>query len=801
MILKKNEGLMQNIVMIFKGLFFSEYHLFLIYAFYSNLALAVYFYIQYNKLVSYICLLVGILEYILCVYYDDRYRTLQKKHSLLSNCYDSLPSLFLILDKNWNVVFANDIFQAFSIGKPLTTFDNVLDCFSENKELCDVLKKGMSSMNDQMCFSENIQIDKLKAWKIYIGIMKQSNKNFYVCYISDIEEKEEQKENNLENILDSLSDGIVTYNNKKIAYLNQPLTTFLKYYNVSEESFYDSLMENHDKKTFYLSYKTDRETGIAKLEKTKVFKKEQEYFTTYKVIINENILHSLGDLDNRGIVLLDDKYNIIESNNIFNSFVNSYFVKKTNVFQYVDLQAQGILRQYLKDKSNGKEIQPISVNFGDKNGNLVKIQGNNLNNIGWVLYIQDNNVQKDLEKQLVHSQRLGLLGQVLSGVSHDFNNILTAISGFCDFLCAKVSLMDDRYFALIQIKHNINRAINLVKYILYLSKDNVNTGLPENETNVNDTVTHLLNNMGRLLGENITINFVRSETNMSISMFPINLEQILLNLVVNARDAMKNGGVITITTNFIKDINLIDTQGETLEPGEYLEISVSDTGEGISEQNKKKIFDSFFTTKKEGTGLGLSMIQSIVKQNKGIIRVTSKLNVGTTFKIYLAAKIYKKDIKFPLNPLKDNILSSLSKETENEKKKIMNLVFLEDDLSLNQLFENHFKQKEYLNLVAYTSAQEVLNHIKKMIETGKALDVLIADVIIKDGNSLEVLDTISQISPKTKLVLMSGHNLEYLESLENYSVLQKRKNDIVFLYKPFSLDMMTSVIDKIYREI
>lgn len=789
----KNKGLLNNISVIFKGLFYSENHLFLIYTFYGNLALAVYFYIKNEKIISYVCLIIGISQYIMCILYDDRYKQLQKKHNLLLNCYDSLPSLFLILDKNWNVIFANDIFQAFSIGKNLTTFEDVLECFSENSSLCEVLLLGKNTVEQENYFSETIDMDEHKAWKIYMGVMKKSNRSCYVCYISDIQKNVKTENENIR-ILDDLPEGIISYNNKEIIYNNKNISNIMKSYNITPEEIYNTILEQEGKKVFFLFYQNDRDKLIIRFDK---IYQDNDGQVTYRTLCNEGIINYNVSDAMTGIVLLDNNFNIVESNSKFNNLVSSYFVRKTSIFQYVESTYQGTLKQYFKDKekSFNKEVSPVNVVLGDKNGNLVKCYGEQLQNCGWVLYIHDNNVQRELEVQLLHSQRLGLLGQVLSAVSHDFNNILTAISGFCDLLCSKISLMDDKYFALVQIKHNINRAINLVKYILYLSKKNeARATVFDQESNVNDIISHLLSNMGRLLGESISINFIKSDKNIVTNVPAINVEQILLNLIVNARDAMKNNGVITITTTLITDVRFMEPHSEVLEQGEYVEISVTDTGEGISEQNKKKIFDSFFTTKKEGTGLGLSTIQSIVRQYKGLIKVNSKLNVGTTFKIYLPAKEYSGS--YTINQKEENE----TKSHKSNKLQKMNVILLEDDLSLNQLFESSLKQKEYVNVFSYKTIKDAIEKATKMLDSGEEIHVIIADVIIKDGNSLEMIEKIVLNSPMTKFLLISGHDREYLEKLNNYSVFQNKKHDITFLQKPFSLDVIGSMVESIYKK-
>jgi signal transduction histidine kinase/CheY-like chemotaxis protein len=725
----------------------------------------------------------GVCQYAMMIFYDERYKKLQNKNHLLGNCLDSVPSLFVILDKDWKVVFANDIFQAFSIGKNLTSFDDVLECCGESAELCEVLKSGKEKLETESHFCQNVSIDENKSWRIYMGLIKKSHKNFYVCYICDIQEAP-LREKDLQNIYNDLPEGICVYNHKDFSYISNNLSVTLKSNNINTQLLLEDVKNSSHKKVFFVYYKTDKDKIIFKFEKIK-----DGESVVYRVLTNENIIKNISiyndDNSIMGTILVDNDLNIIDSNNKFNTLVGSYFVKKTTFLQYIDGSQQGLLKQYLKEKIT-RDTPPLSVNLGS--GNLVLLYAENLDNNGWVLFMQDNNTQKDLESQLLHSQRLGLLGQVLSAVSHDFNNILTAIGGFCDMLCSKIPIMDEKYFAVIQIKHNVNRAVNLVKYILYLSKKNIPTC--DVDTNVHDTISHLLSNMGRLLGENIAIKFIKSEKDILAKIPSINFEQILLNLIVNARDAMKNGGTITISTNLIQDLTVLrENNHEALDNTQYLELSITDTGEGISDKNKKKIFDSFFTTKKEGTGLGLSTIQSIVKQYKGFIQVESKLNVGSKFTIYLSA--------FEAIE-KDQILNN-NLPGKNAQKN-MNVILVEDDISIRNLLKEGLKKKNSLNVQAFKYIKECLEYINKCILEGQSIDLVISDIMIVDGNGLELVDKILSLSPKTKFILISGYDKEHLETLNNYDVLQRHNQDIVFLQKPFSIHEISVLIDNFYNK-
>jgi two-component system cell cycle sensor histidine kinase/response regulator CckA len=278
----------------------------------------------------------------------------------------------------------------------------------------------------------------------------------------------------------------------------------------------------------------------------------------------------------------------------------------------------------------------------------------------------------------------------------------------------------------------------------------------------------------------------------------INLEQILLNLIVNARDAMKNGGVITVTTSIITNINIIDHKNQLRDIGNYVELSVTDTGEGITEVNKKKIFDSFFTTKKEGTGLGLSTIQAIVHQYNGIIQMSSKVGSGTTFKIYLPMS--SEDKRTELTN-KEKVFNTTKDYKKTVKKDIINIILLEDDISIRNLLQEGLKKKNYLNVYSFKSFKDCMVQVNEMNKKNEKIDLIISDIMIVDGNGLELVSTIKSSQLKTKFILISGYDKEHLESLKNYNVLQKYNNDVVFLEKPFSIQEMLILIDSFYEQI
>lgn len=250
--------------------------------------------------------------------------------------------------------------------------------------------------------------------------------------------------------------------------------------------------------------------------------------------------------------------------------------------------------------------------------------------------LSDATELKTLEAQFVQSQKMQAVGQLAGGVAHDFNNILTAITGHADLLLHRTDTHDQDYDDLIQIKHNSNRAAALIRQLLAFSRKQT---LQPKTLHLDDTMSELSHLLNRLLGEKVSLLTENAEDLRTVRADERQLEQVIVNLVVNARDAMPHGGTVLIKTRNLTLRKELRRDRATVHPGDYVVVEVSDTGTGIPEDKLSKIFEPFFTTKKvgEGTGLGLSTVYGIVKQTGGFVFVDSTVDAGTKFSIYLPA--------------------------------------------------------------------------------------------------------------------------------------------------------------------
>ncbi|UWP90412.1 hybrid sensor histidine kinase/response regulator [Aliiroseovarius crassostreae] len=265
-----------------------------------------------------------------------------------------------------------------------------------------------------------------------------------------------------------------------------------------------------------------------------------------------------------------------------------------------------------------------------------------------VAVIQDATELKNLEAQFVQSQKMQAIGQLAGGVAHDFNNLLTAISGHCDLLLTGRDEADPEYSDLTQIHQNANRAASLVGQLLAFSRKQ--TLRPE-VIDLSDTLSDLTHLLNRLVGERVLLELDHDEKLLAIRADRRQLDQVIMNLVVNARDAMPDGGTVRVETRNVILDSALERDRATVPPGEYVTVRVIDHGTGIGSDKINKIFEPFFTTKKsgQGTGLGLSMAYGIIKQTGGYIFVDSVPGSGTTFTLY-----------FP-------VWKETSKETHSEK--------------------------------------------------------------------------------------------------------------------------------------
>jgi len=384
--------------------------------------------------------------------------------------------------------------------------------------------------------------------------------------------------------------------------------------------------------------------------------------------------------------------------------------------------------------------------------------------------------KQKLEEQLRHSQKMEAIGTLAGGIAHDFNNILTGITGFGQLIQMTMSEDDPLRHHVQQILSSSKRGVNLTQSLLAFSRKQILTPEP---VDVNEIIESVKSLLSRLIGEDIELRTVLIEKPLTVMADSGQIEQVLLNLATNARDAMPDGGVLTISTGLSElDRGFLSTSSYG-EPTAYALISVMDTGSGMDKVMKEKIFDPFFTTKEvgKGTGLGLSMVYGIIKQHNGYIDVSSEPGKGTTFKIYL-----------PLS--KPVIKKQKSKNLPMPEGGTETVLVAEDDEAVRMLIKSILEQYGY-NVI---EARDGNDTVKKFIENKDKVKFLLLDVIMPKKNGKEVYKEIKRIRPEVKALFISGYTADVMHKK---GILEKGIN---FIAKPVSPDKLLrkvrEVLDK-----
>ena len=392
---------------------------------------------------------------------------------------------------------------------------------------------------------------------------------------------------------------------------------------------------------------------------------------------------------------------------------------------------------------------------------------------GVLAVLQDATALKTLEAQFVQSQKMQAIGQLAGGVAHDFNNLLTAISGHCDLLLLRHDSEDPEYADLIQIHQNANRAAALVGQLLAFSRKQT---LKPERLDLQDVLSDLAHLLNRLVGERVKVRLGHAPDLGAIRADRRQLEQVIMNLVVNARDAMSDGGTVRIDTESVTLRDEMRRDRALVPAGDYALIRVSDQGCGIPPERLQKIFEPFFTTKKvgEGTGLGLSTAYGIVKQSGGFIFVDSTEGEGTVFQLY-----------FPIHqgsPEPDTAPVAPRSMVVRQGQGVVLLV--EDEAPVRAFASRALRLRGYTVLEA-ENAEEAL---KTLEDPALNVDVFVTDVVMPGMDGPSWVRLALESRPNVRVIFVSGYSEESL--VEG----QSRIPNSVFLPKPFSLSDLTETV-------
>jgi len=384
-----------------------------------------------------------------------------------------------------------------------------------------------------------------------------------------------------------------------------------------------------------------------------------------------------------------------------------------------------------------KYIKVNGMVMRDADGQAVRMIGLN----------QDISEQKALEDQLRQAQKMEAIGQFAGGIAHDFNNILTAIFGFASLVQLKMAETDPLRFNIDQVLAAAERAAGLTQSLLTFSRKQVLNLRP---VNLNEVINKVDKFVGRIIGEDIKLQLVHKVDDLVVSADSGQVEQVLLNLATNARDAMPQGGIFSIVTERVEiDKEYIDFYGFG-SPGAYARMVVSDSGTGMDAATKKRIFDPFFTTKDvgKGTGLGLSIVYGIVKQHKGFINVYSEPGRGTTFSIYL--------------PLAKGELLAKAEQTMMQYPAggSETILMAEDDAVVRELSKTVLTEFGY-QVIEAVNGEDAL---QKFLEHRDSIQLLLLDIVMPKKNGKELYDDIKKTGSEVKVLFLSGYPAEVISN-------------------------------------
>jgi PAS domain S-box-containing protein len=446
--------------------------------------------------------------------------------------------------------------------------------------------------------------------------------------------------------------------------------------------------------------------------------------------------------------------------------------------EYLEKAKQMIARKIAGEEETVYELEVIA-----KDGRRVAIEVNTklIFHDGVAVAVQgiarDVTERKHLEEQLRQAQKMEAVGQLAGGIAHDFNNLLTAINGYSELSLRRLQAENPLRPNLEEIKKAGDRAASLTRQLLAFSRKQV---LQPKVLDLN-SVIDLEKMLQRLIGEDIELQTLPASRLGSINADPGQIEQVIMNLAVNARDAMPKGGNLIIETRNVHLKEEYSVHHYTVSPGRYVMLSISDNGEGMSEDVQKRIFEPFYTTKEKGkgTGLGLSTVYGIVKQSGGSILVDSEIGRGTSFKIYL--------------PQVDESAEDYKPAADSEKvfQGTETVLLAEDDEIVRNLIREVLESCGYQVLEATTGSMAffICRHHREPIH------LLLTDVIMPEMGGRELKNRLSELHPEMKVLFMSGYTDDAIvqDGVPN--------SDIPFIEKPFAPNELLIKVREVLDEI
>ncbi len=495
---------------------------------------------------------------------------------------------------------------------------------------------------------------------------------------------------------------------------------------------------------------------------------------------------SQGTFSNARIpaVMLDTSGNLVAYNAAFGLLLTAHKINVEDVLKvgmlFSDLSVHKLRSQIQEIIAtaaiNISSVQPFEMIFDGglySTAYLSQIANVHDNRMMLMLQFIDISEQKRREQQFIQSQKMQAVGQLAGGIAHDFNNLLTAMIGFCDLLLQRYMPNDPSYTDVVQIKQNANRATNLVRQLLAFSRQQA---LQPKIIHITDILAEISVLLRRLIGAAIELKVTHGRELWPVKVDAGQFEQVIINLVVNARDAMNGEGKLFLRTSNTHLEEPLQMGTDIVPTGDYVLIEVEDTGHGIKSEDIDHIFEPFYSTKEigSGTGLGLSTVYGIVKQTGGFIYVDSEINKGTIFKIYLPRYMGKIEENIPDPDILPVDLSGSER-----------ILLVEDEDAVRIFSARALREKGY-EVIEFESGEKALEWVEK----AEKYDLLLTDVVMPKMDGPTLVNKIYERFGPIKTIFISGYTEDtFRKNLQN-------DEHIHFLPKPYTLkDLAAKVKD------
>jgi len=484
-----------------------------------------------------------------------------------------------------------------------------------------------------------------------------------------------------------------------------------------------------------------------------------------------------------GVALADETAKIFEANRAFADFFD---LPGQGTSRLLGELIEPADRKGLSDliaKGSTTSAGPIELRAGGRPERVAELYASPFasGDIRFVLlYLVDVSEQKLLELKFAQSQKMQAVGQLAGGVAHDFNNLLTVIIGNSEFLLMRHQAGDPSFKEINEVHQNALRAATLVGQLLAFSRKQT---LQPRVLALGEVVGELSHMLRRLLREGVELKLENQSALWPVSADEAQLSNALINLVVNARDAMPKGGTITISTSNQETLEPASLGTAIMPPGEYVCIAVADGGTGIAPEHLSKIFDPFFTTKSvgQGTGLGLATVYGIVKQTGGFITVESELGKGTSFRIFLPR--HHIDASAPAPAPDDVQATSAARDVTGQD----TILLVEDEEAVRSFAARALRMRGY-NVLEAPGGDEALEIVKS---GGQTIHLLITDVVMPNMDGPTLVRHVRALRPDMRIMFMSG----YAE--EAFRRHDEKAEDLHFLPKPFGLKQLAAKVKEV----